>query len=136
MADKSQLSLRDFFSKANPDEFRSQICSSDSTPASFIPLVAKEEQKKYQKGRKRQNMRDSRNCRKIKDIAEGRRDTEGKVIKNHPDALNKLNRMGEKDQNFSHVIYSCTNNLRPFAQKQKQIGNTDVEKKAYIQSRA
>ena len=40
-ADKSQPSVRDFFLKANPNESRSQVCSSSSTPA--IPLVTKEE---------------------------------------------------------------------------------------------
>ena len=68
MADKSQPSVSDFFSKVNSDEFRSQICFSGSTPASFISPVTKEEQKEFQKGRKRQNMRDSRNRRKVKDI--------------------------------------------------------------------
>ncbi len=32
-------------------------------------------------------MSDSRDRRKVKDIAEGRRDAEGKVIKDYPDAL-------------------------------------------------
>ncbi len=135
MADKSQPSVKDFFSKFNPDEFRSQICSSGYIPASFIPLITKEEQKEYQKEKKRQNMRDSRNRRKVKGIAEGRRDTEGKVINNHPDALNMLNRIGREDQKFSHAMSSSTKNLRPLVQKQKQIGDTDVEKEAHIQSR-
>ncbi len=71
MADKSQPSVRDLFSKVNSDEFRSQVGSSGSIPA--IPLIIKEEQKEYQKGRKRQNMRDSHNRRKVKEIAEGRK---------------------------------------------------------------
>ena len=134
MADKSQPSVKDFFSKFNLDEFRSQIFSSGSIPASFIPLVTKEEQKEYQKGRKRQNMRDSRNRRKVKDIAEGRKDIEGKVINKNPDALNMLNRIGREDQKFSHAMSSSTKNLRPLAQKQKQIGNTNVGKEANIQN--
>ena len=105
MADKSQPSVRDFFSNFNLDEFRSQICFSGSTSASFIPPVMKKEQKEFQKGRKRQNMRDLRNRRKVKDIAEGRRDTERKVIKNHPNTLNMLNRMEGEDQNSSY--YYC-----------------------------
>ncbi len=80
-------------------------------------------------------MRDSRNRRKVKDLTKERRDIEGKVIKNHPDALNMLNRIGGEDQNFSHAMSSPTNNLRPLARKRKQIGDTDVEKEAYIQSR-
>lgn len=32
-------------------------------------------------------MRDSRNRRKVKDIAQGKRDAEGKMMKNHLDAL-------------------------------------------------
>ncbi len=134
MTDKSQPSVRDFFSKVNPDEFFSQICSSGFTPASFIPLVTKDEPKEYQKGKKRQNMRDSRNRRKVKDIAEGRRDTEGKVIKNHRDELNILNRIGEEDRNFSHVMSSSTNNLRPLARIRNQIGDTNAEKEAHIRS--
>ena len=68
MADKSQPSVRDLFSKVNHDEFCSRVCFSSSIPA--IPLITKEEQKEYQIGRKRRNMRDSRNRRKVKDIAE------------------------------------------------------------------
>ncbi|MCJ1349485.1 hypothetical protein MMC31_007726 [Peltigera leucophlebia] len=135
MADKSQPSVRDFFSKVNPDEFCSQICFSGSTLASFIPPVTKEEQKEFQKGKERQNMRDLRNRRKVKDIAEGGRDTEGKVIKNHPDALNKLNRIGGEDQNSSHAMSSSTNNLRSLTRKRKQIGDADVEEEADVQSR-
>ncbi len=83
MAAQSQPSVREFFSKVNPDEFRSQIDSS----ASFIPPVTREERKEYQKGRKRQNISDSRDRRKVKDVAKGRRDAEGKVIKDYPDTL-------------------------------------------------
>ncbi len=79
-------------------------------------------------------MRDSRNRCKVKDITERRRDTEGKVIKNHLDELNMLNRIMREDQNFSHAMSSSTNNLRPLAQKQKQIENTNMEKEANIQS--
>lgn len=79
-------------------------------------------------------MRDSRNRRKVKDIAEGRRDAEGKVIKNHPDALNMLNRIEEEDQSSSHAMSFSTNNLRPLARKRKQIGDTDVEE-ANVRSR-
>ncbi len=79
-------------------------------------------------------MRDSHNRRKVKDIADRRKDTEGKVIKNHPYALNMLNRIGGEDQNFSHAISSSTNNLRLIARKQKQIKDTDVETEAHIQS--
>ena len=67
MAAQSQPSVRDSFSKVNPDEFRSQI---DSRSASFIQPVTREEQKEYQKGRKRQNMRDSRDRRKVKEESE------------------------------------------------------------------
>ena len=79
-------------------------------------------------------MRDSRNRRKVKDITERKIDTEGKVIKNHLDELNMLNRIIGEDQNFSHAMSSSTNNLRPLAQKQKQIGDTNMEKEANIQS--
>ena len=135
MTDKCQPLVRDFFSKVNPEEFDSQICSSVCTPASFIPLVTKTEQKEYQKGRQRQNMRDSHNRRKVKNIAEEKRDTEGKVIKNHSDALNMWNGIGGEDQNFSDAMTLSTNNLRPYAQKQKQIEDIYVEKEAHIQSR-
>ncbi len=80
-------------------------------------------------------MRDSRNRRKVKDISKGRKDIEGKVIMNHPDALNVLNQIGRGDHNFSHVMSLATNNLRLFTQKRKKIGDTYVEKEAYIQSR-
>ena len=80
-------------------------------------------------------MRDSQNCRKVKDITKGRRNTEGKVIKNHPDALNMLNRIEGEDQNSSHIISSSTNNLIPLVRKQKQIGDTDVEEDAHVQNR-
>ena len=65
-------------------------------------------------------MRDLLNSRKVRDNAEGRRDTEGKVIKNHADALNMLNRIGGEDQNSSHAMSLSTNNLRPLARKRKQ----------------
>ncbi len=80
-------------------------------------------------------MRDLRNHRKVKNIAEGKMDTEGKVIVNHPDALNILNWIRGEDQNFSHVMFSFTNNLRPLAQKWKQIGDIDVGRETNIQSR-
>ena len=134
MVDKSQPSLKDFFLMVTPDEFRSQICCFGFTSASFISLITNEEQKEYQKEKKKQNIRDSHNRRKVKDIAEGRRDTERKLIKNHPDAFNILHQIGQEDQNFSHAPSLFTNNLRPIAQKQKQISNIDVEKEARIQS--
>ena len=134
MADKSQLSAKDFFSKVIHNEFRSLICSSSSTPAFFIPLVIKEEQKEYQRGKKRQNMRDSRDFRKVKDIAKGKKDTERKVIMNHPDTLNMLNQIKKEDQNFSHAMSSSTNILRPLAQKRKQIWDTNVEKQVNVKA--
>ena len=70
IVDKSQPSVRNFFTKVTPDEFRSQVLSSNTTPSSFIPQVTKKEQKEYQKTRKKQNMRDLHDRRKVKDIAE------------------------------------------------------------------
>ncbi len=96
MADTSQPLLRDFFSRVNLNEFCFQICSSDSTPALFITSVTKEEQEEYQKRRKNHNMRDLHNRHKVEEIAEGREDIERKVIKNHQDALNMLNRKEKK----------------------------------------
>ncbi len=132
MAAHSQPSVKEFFSKVNSDEFHSQ---NHSRPTSFIQPVTKDEQKEYQKGRKRQNMRDLRDRRKVKDIAEGRRDSEGKVIKDYPDALDMLNRIEGEDENYSHAMSSSTNNLRPLTRKRKQIENSDGEKETHIQSR-
>ena len=44
-----------------------------------------------------------------------------------------LNPIRGEDQNFSHAMFSSTNNLRPLAQKQKQIGDTYLEEEANIQ---
>ena len=75
------------------------------------------------------------NRRKVKDISERRRDAKGKVIKNYPDALDMLNRIGGEDQNYSHTISLSTNNLRPLTRKRKEIEDIDVEKETHIQSR-
>lgn len=53
-----------------------------STPTSNISSVTKKKQKKYQQGRK--TLRDFYNPRKVKDIAEGKRDAKRNAIKNYP----------------------------------------------------
>lgn len=53
-----------------------------STPISNILSVTKKKQKEYQQGRK--TLRDSCNPRKVKDIAEGKRDAKKNAIKNYP----------------------------------------------------
>lgn len=58
MADKSQHSVRDFFTKVSLDKFRLQDFSSNTTTSSFIPPVIEKKQKEYQKNTKRQNMKD------------------------------------------------------------------------------
>lgn len=60
-----------------------------------------------------------RNYNKVKDIVEGKKNIEGKVIKNHLDTLNMLNWIEREDQNFGDIMSSSTNNLRPFTRKQK-----------------
>lgn len=79
-------------------------------------------------------MRDLYDRRKVKDIAEGKRDAEEKIIKNYPDALDMSNQIKGEDQNYSHAISLSTNNLRQLTRKLKQIEDTNVEKETYIQS--
>lgn len=49
MADKSQASVRDFFTKVTLDKFRLQVFSSNTTTSSFITPVTKKKAERVSK---------------------------------------------------------------------------------------
>lgn len=80
-------------------------------------------------------MRDLRNRRKVKDIAEGTRDSEGKVIRAKLDSLSMINRK-IKAITMTWLCLPTIYALRPLErQRKRKTADTNAEIEAHTQSR-
>ena len=106
MSQTSQPSVKGFFSALIPDEYQSELHklansnSLFSAPLDPTPL----EKKERLNSRKVQNMRDHRSQKKAKNIIQGRRDADGKVVKKKKNAVQILNRTGSSLRSYSLVM--------------------------------